>query len=141
MAYNSGYWEEQERSLRKELAEARAEIDKLNAEIVRLKGVVISQITPEPLVLSRYSTTDEPAKDERDKIEMLEKGLAEARAEIGRLEADANKWRVEAKSKNDARLNLESAAVSIEYWTNQSFQKDKLIEQLKAEIERLNKKK
>ncbi len=56
----------------------------------------------------------------------LERELAKARAEIGRLEADANKWRVEAKSKNDARLNLESAAVSIKYWTNQSFQKLRL---------------
>lgn len=77
--------------------------------------------------------------DEMDKdYDEQHKHLAEARAEIERLKADTNKWRVDAKSKNDARLNLESAAVSIKYWTNQSFQKDKLIEQLKAEIERLN---
>jgi wobble nucleotide-excising tRNase len=37
------------KDLETELAEARAEIDKLNAEVERLKGVVISQITPEPL--------------------------------------------------------------------------------------------
>ena len=55
--------------LKKQLTEARAEIG-------RLKGVVISQITPEPLVLSSYSTTAEPAKDERDKlIEQMREAL------------------------------------------------------------------
>lgn len=69
MAYNSGYWEELERSLRKQLAEARAEIE-------RLKGVVISQITPEPFTPSSYSTTAKPAKDERDElIEQMKKLL------------------------------------------------------------------
>ena len=53
----------------KQLAEARAEIE-------RLRGVIISQITPEPFVLSSYSATTEPAKDERDKlIEQMREAL------------------------------------------------------------------
>jgi chromosome segregation ATPase len=123
MAYNSGYWEELEGSLRKQLAEARAEnaalvaefqrladepptleeiaadLDKIEqltkelaearAEIERLKGVVISQITPEPLVLSRYSTTAEPAKDERDKlVEQMREALNAADDLIDEYAAD-----------------------------------------------------
>ena len=73
MAYNSGYWEELERSLRKQLAEVRAENAALVAEFQRLAD--------EP------PTLEEIAAD-LNKIEMLGKELAEARAEIERLKAE-----------------------------------------------------
>ena len=47
--------------LKKQLADARAEIE-------RLKGVILSQISPEPFVLSGYSTTATPEKDSRDEL-------------------------------------------------------------------------
>src|SRR5574343_167582 len=56
------------RQLETELAEKDRQLAEARAEIERLKGVVISQITPEPVVLSSYSTSTEPAKDERDKL-------------------------------------------------------------------------
>lgn len=60
---------EENQQLKESLAEARAEIE-------RLKGVIISQITPEAVVLSIYSTSTEPAKDERDKlIEQMREAL------------------------------------------------------------------
>lgn len=55
---------------------AESELIEARAEIERLRGVIISQITPEPLVLSSYSATTEPAKDERDKlIEQMRQAL------------------------------------------------------------------
>ncbi len=72
------------RQLETELADARAEIE-------RLKGVIISQITPEPLVLSSYSATTEPAKDERDKlIEQMREAL-KAIDSIGSEKGDASR--------------------------------------------------
>lgn len=75
MAYNSGYWEELEGSLRKQLAEALAENAALVAEFQRLAD--------EP------PTLEEIAAD-LDKIEMLGKELAEARAEIEQLKSRNN---------------------------------------------------
>lgn len=69
--------------------------------------------------------------------QQLKEQLAEARAEIERLKAEVDRWRKESLSKDDARLNLRSAADSIKYWTKQAFDKDKLIEQMREEISRL----
>jgi len=54
--------------LEAELADKEKRLAEARAEIERLKGVVISQITPEPFTPSSYSTSTEPTKDERDKL-------------------------------------------------------------------------
>lgn len=61
--------------------------------------------------------------------------LTDALAEIERLKAEVGRWRKESLSKDDARLNLRSAADSIKYWTKQAFVKDKLIEQMREALE------
>ena len=62
--------------------------------------------------------------------ERLETDLAEARAEIEGLKNEADKWRTESRSKDDARLNLSSAADGIKYLARQAFNKDKIIERM-----------
>ena len=72
-------------------------------------------------------------KEQHEKWAAQEK-LKEARAEIERLKAEVDRWRKESLAKDDARLNLQSAADSIKYWTKQAFDKDKLIEQMRSAL-------
>ena len=59
--------------LQKQIAEARAEIE-------RLKGELIRQIQPEEYVLSTYSTTSEPVKNAKDAlIEQMREALVAAK--------------------------------------------------------------
>ena len=75
----------------KELADKDKQLAEARAEIERLRGVIISQITPEPVVLSSYSATTEPAKDERDKlIEQMREAL-KAIDGIGREEGNVRR--------------------------------------------------
>ena len=106
-------------------------IEQMRDEITRLKGVVISQITPEPFVLSSYSSTAEPVKDGREE--------SEAGAAMIRYVCKEHEFE---KQLSSARLTLIQIEKDFVAETNQNLarateieRKDKLIEQMRDALQ------
>ena len=112
MAYNSGYWEEQERSLREELAEARAEVAKLQQQLRE------AQTEVERLAKS----ADWDIINALAEVDLAEAALEDAKAEIAEARAEIN------IIEHDANVLIGDIKAELEC-------KNKLIEQMKTAME------